>query len=492
MNSEVLSKAREYEEKYDKFIAQSDRPVFHLTPRVGWMNDPNGFSVYKGKYHMFYQYHPYSTSWGPMHWGHAVSEDLFRWTYLPAAIAPDMPYDDDGCFSGSALELPDGRQMLIYTGVHREEQPDGSFRDAQRQCIAYGDGTEYEKYPGNPVIGADLIPEGFSTSDFRDPKIWREEDGSFACVTGNRNEVGGNILLFRSEDGVNWRFACVPDRSYGEYGNMWECPDFFRLDGKDVFLISPQNMSPLGLEFHNGNNTMCLIGSYDREKERFDREKVQAIDYGLDFYAPQTTLSPDGRRIMIGWLQNWDTCAAAPDARWFGQMSVPRELSIRDGRLIQMPVRELAQHRARKIAYSNIPLHEETSLQGIYGRIVDMTVTVEPMVEHEPYRMFRLRVARGSQHYTSISYYPETSKIKLDRSHAGSCRDFVHTRECLVRNQGGRIKLRVILDRNSVEVFINDGEQAMSAVIYTPMTADGISFECSGKAAMSVEKYELV
>ncbi len=494
MTSEILKKAREYEEKYDKFITEEQRPGFHLTPRVGWMNDPNGFCYYQGKYHIFYQYHPYSTKWGPMYWGHAVSEDLLNWTYLPAAIAPDMPYDKDGCFSGSAIELPNGKLMLMYTSVLRKFQEDGTFKDCQTQSIAVGDGTDFEKYSQNPVITDEQLPEGFSKVDFRDPKIFREDDGSYACVVGNRtDDESGSVLLFRSEDGYRWKFASVLERCYNEYGLMWECPDMFRLDGKDIIITSPQDMSPLGLEFHNGNGTMCLIGKYNRGTNFFDREKVQSIDYGLDFYAPQTVLTPDNRRIMIGWMQNWDTCnAAAPDARWFGQMSVPRELNFRNGRLVQNPVREIELLHGRRIDYNDIPLHEETSLQGIFGRMVDMTVTVNPLGGPDSYRMFRIKVARGSQHYTSICYYPSPSTVKLDRSHSGSRRDFVHERVCPVKYDGGKVKIRVILDRFSVEVFVNDGEQAMSAVISTPQTADGITFECSGDASMSVEKFEIL
>ena len=185
MASEGLQKARKYEIEQEKQIKEQDRPSFHLASRVGWMNDPNGFSIYQGKYHMFYQYHPYTTQWGPMHWGHAVSEDLLHWEYLPAAIAPDETYDKDGCFSGSAIELKDGRQLLLYTGVRREEQEDGEVRDIQTQCVAIGDGINYEKYEGNPVLTQEDLPEGGSRFDFRDPKLWQEKDGSYACVVGN-------------------------------------------------------------------------------------------------------------------------------------------------------------------------------------------------------------------------------------------------------------------------------------------------------------------
>ena len=117
MISQTLRKARQTEEAFEKRIEKKSRPLFHLCPRTGWMNDPNGFTFYQGKYHLFYQYYPYDSLWGPMHWGHAVSEDLLRWTYAPAALAPDEPYDKDGVFSGSALQLPDGRMLIAYTGV---------------------------------------------------------------------------------------------------------------------------------------------------------------------------------------------------------------------------------------------------------------------------------------------------------------------------------------------------------------------------------------
>lgn len=492
MLTEALQKAREYEAKFETYIATEERPGFHLTPRVGWMNDPNGFSVYQGQYHLFYQYHPYSTQWGPMHWGHAVSDDLLHWRYLPAAIAPDQCYDRGGCFSGSAMELPDGRQLLLYTGVRRLVREDGTMQDLQTQCVAVGDGLNYEKSENNPVLDWKDVPDGFSRTDFRDPKLWREPDGTYRCVVGNRTDDGsGAILLYESADGFTWDFVSVLDRCYNEYGKMWECPDFFSLDGKQVLLVSPQDMSPLGLEFHNGNGTLCLIGSVDSEARAFLRERLQAIDYGLDFYAPQTLQAPDGRRIMIGWMQNWDTCVPPAEARWFGQMSTPRELSLRDGRFIQVPVRELEALRGRRVLYSQVPVQEEVSLKGIYGRMVDMTVTLQPG-DAGGYTLFRMKVAKGSQHYTSISYCPKSSTLRLSRTHAGFNRDFVHERECLVRNQGGILKLRIILDRFSVEIFANDGEQAMTATFYTPLTADGISFEAQGQLLLSVEKYELL
>ena len=489
--SETLLKAREYEEKYSAFIRDEERPDFHLSPRVGWMNDPNGFSVYQGKYHIFYQYHPYNTQWGPMHWGHAVSDDFLHWENLPVAIAPDMPYDKDGCFSGSAVELDDGRHLLMYTGVKRERGEDGIMRDFQTQCVAVGDGVNYVKYEGNPVLTGADVPAGFSVNDFRDPKIFRNADGTFGCVVGNRTEDGsGAILLYKSPDGFKWEFDSIVDRSYNEFGRMWECPDMFHLDGQDVIITSPQDMCALGLEFHSGNGTLALMGQMENGK--YLRDNVQAIDYGLDFYAPQTLEAKDGRRIMIAWMQNWDTTGGCPaGAKWFGQMTTPRELNIRNGRLIQIPVGEVENLRGRRVAYKNVLVNEEVSLTGVYGRVLDMTVTVKPGDE-KGYERFRIKFAKGSQHYCSVSYRPNTSTLRMSRTHAGFNRDFVHERKCRVRNQNGEIKLRIILDRFSAEIFVNDGEQALTMTFYTPQTADGISFECSGNALVSVEKYEIL
>ncbi|MCC8167950.1 MAG: glycoside hydrolase family 32 protein, partial [Clostridiales bacterium] len=235
MISQTLREARKYEELASKKITDDERPAFHLSARAGWMNDPNGFSYYDGKYHMFYQYHPYDCNWGPMHWGHAVSEDLLHWEYLPAALAPDEPYDRDGCFSGSAVELSDGRQLLMYTGVTKSHGEDGSMREIQAQCLAVGNGTDYKKYESNPVLDENDLPEGGSKYDFRDPKIWKKADGSYACVVGNRAKDGsGQILLFHSPDGFQWKFEKILVANYNRFGRMWECPDFFELEGKWV------------------------------------------------------------------------------------------------------------------------------------------------------------------------------------------------------------------------------------------------------------------
>lgn len=444
---------------------------------------------------MFYQYHPFSPYWGPMHWGHAVSEDLLHWEYLPAALAPDEIYDRDGCFSGGAVTLPDGRQLLMYTGVVNERQPNGGHTEVQTQCLAVGDGTDYEKYENNPVLDEKDLPEGSSRNDFRDPKIWQDEDGTYCCVIGNRAaDESGQVLLYTSQDGFRWEFKSILASNHNRIGKMWECPDFFRLDGKWVILTSPQDMLSQGFEYHNGNGTLCLIGDYDKETGKFIEESDQSIDYGIDFYATQTLLTPDGRRVMIGWMQNWDTCnhRRKHEEAWFGQVSLPRELSIQNGRLCQKPIRELEAMRCNRVAFENLTFSGNIYPEGLRGRRVDMEIVVRPVEGCDMYRKFAVRFAQNDQYQTSFSYRPGESVLKVDRKFSGSRRAIIHQRRSKVLCKDGVLKLRIILDRFSVEAFINDGEQVMTAVLYTDQEADGIYFSADGTVSIDVVKYDLL
>lgn len=492
MISEKLQQAREFETTYMPYLKQKERPAFHVTGGIGWINDPNGFSVYKGEYHLFYQYHPYTTNWGPMHWGHVKTKDFVRWERLPIAMAPDTEADKGGCFSGSALELPDGRQLLVYTGVYRVRRDDGAMDEYQQQCVAFGDGVNYEKYAGNPVLTGEDLPADGSHLDFRDPKVWME-DGKLYMVVGNRVEDGsGAIRMFESENGVDWQYVTTVDRCHNQYGRMWECPDFFPLQGKQLLLVSPQEMNAIGLEFHAGYGTVALLGSFDAKSKQFNRERVQCIDYGTDFYAPQTLETPDGRRVMIAWMQNWTTSNCQPrNCRFFGQMTLPRELTLQDGRLVQNPVRELENYRANRVAYENVMVCGETNLQGVRGRVLDMTVSVRPTSSYGTYTRFKLHLAKDGERVTTIRYKPETNTVRVDRTRSGFPYDIVNVRDFQVRPRGGAVKLRVVMDRNCLELFVNDGEQAASFMLYTPLAADSISFEADGSVLMDVEKFDL-
>lgn len=484
MDSEILQRARTYESQMDQKIREEERPGFHLTPRVGWMNDPNGFCYYGGRYHLFYQYHPYSTHWGPMHWGHAVSRDLLHWSYLPAALAPDADCDREGCFSGCALTLPDGRQELIYTGV--------SHGGIQAQCVAAGDGRDYEKAADNPILSERDLPPEVSPADFRDPKAWQEADGTYRLLCAAKSRDGGDtmFLLYESRDALHWHFVRTFLRNSElrePIGRMFECPDFFLLDGQYVLLASSQDMEG-SARYHSGNGSFCLLGDYDAAAGAFVPRADQSVDAGIDFYAEQTILSPDGRRIMIGWMQNWDTSGIQPEGcRWFGQMSIPRELSLRNGQLCQWPIRELEELRRDPVAYRNAALgREPVELPGIRGRRLDLEVDIAGAQG-----TVTLSLAADEKHHTDLIYRPQESLLTLDRSASGTRRAGADVCSTEVTGREGHLRLRIVLDRFSVEVFVNGGEKALSMTLFSKESADRIRFMANAPAELAVTAWQL-
>ena len=289
----------------------------HFEPEKGWMNDPNGLCYFGGKYHAFYQHYPFEPKWGPMHWGHAVSEDLVRWEELPIALYPDMPYENGGgCFSGSALEK-DGFLYLMYTSVSKER--------GQTQSIAVSrDGLCFEKYAENPVIRESPLDP--SNKDFRDPKIFAFGD-EYRMVCGAGVDGLGSVLLFRSDDLLRWDYV-GPIFQSRDYGPVPECPDLFPLGDKWVLLFSRMDET---------RSAQFLVGGFDGE--RFTPESFQQPERGTDFYAPQTFLDGKGRRVMIGWLWNWNREVPEGAVR-AGALAIPRELVLRNGKLCNPPVEE--------------------------------------------------------------------------------------------------------------------------------------------------------
>lgn len=292
----------------------------HFEPSSGWMNDPNGASQFKDKYHIFFQHNPYSAQWGPMHWGHAVSDDLVKWEQTANALVPDMYYENGGgCFSGSAIEK-DGKLYLFYTSVSEELK--------QTQSVAFSeDGYHFEKYRNNPVL---LHDETRDDGNFRDPKVLKYKE-RYYMVTGAELGANGRILLFSSEDLFNWDFVNVLYET-ADFGGTLECPDLFELDGKWVLMFSAIKPKVA--------STVFVIGEFDGKN--FTAENICYSEIGKDFYAPQTFCDNKGRRIMHGWYYHWGKELPA-GANSAGALAIPRELHIKNGRIVNYPVKE-AQH----------------------------------------------------------------------------------------------------------------------------------------------------
>lgn len=257
------------------------------------------------------------------------------------------------------------------TKVKLEDQ---SEQERQNQCIAFGDGKDYVKYEKNPVVTGDMLPENCSRIDFRDPKIWKENDTYYLIVGSKDNQQIGQVVLCSSKDLKEWKFETIlASNETGKIGTMWECPDFFPLGNKRVLICSPQNMKAEKYEFHNGHNSVYFAGDYDSETHSFVKEEPHPLDYGMDFYAPQTTELPDGRRIMIAWMKSWDACVIPDSQDWKGMMTLPRELELKGGRIWQKPVREIETYHKNFCKYEKAEIDGETTLAGVEGRTIDFT-----------------------------------------------------------------------------------------------------------------------
>lgn len=316
------------------------KPQLHFTAPYHWINDPNGLIYYKGYYHVFYQHFPYANQWGTMHWGHAITKDFIHYQYLPFALYPSKDYDRNGCFSGSAIEV-DGKMYLYYTAIrYAKENPeyvhvqfsDDDLRASQALLISE-DGkhfdNQYAKQQIIPVIKEAYIGDYRHT---RDPKVWKKEDGKYVMVIGSKvasqNDYCGKVLFYESEDAIHFTYK----NSYGDdqIGNMWECPDVFKINHQFIMIFSPENTD---LPPKPVSNARYMPIDFDEETLTIKGHgDVPYLDYGLDFYAPQTFLSKDNERLLLGWLR---MRKPVNDEDWVGMYIMPRVLNYCNGHLYQ-------------------------------------------------------------------------------------------------------------------------------------------------------------
>lgn len=440
------------------------KPDFHFTAPIGWINDPNGFVFYKGDYHLFYQYHPYSAKWGPMHWGHAKSKDLINWEHLPVALVPDQSYDKDGCFSGTALVEGDSL-ILMYTGV---SEKNGESR--QVQCIAVSqDGVTFEKSSHNPVIDERHVT---NTTDFRDPKILKKNGKYYSLVASTENGIG-NVLLFESDDLIDWEFKSVFLTAKENQGKIWECPDLFELDGKDILIVSPIAFTQDNYRYTNINSSVYFTGKVDWQEFKFIPESYEEIDSGLDFYAPQTLLDNNNRRILIAWQQMWGRNIAPDDLghNWAGSMILPREINLVEGKLVQRVVSEF---------------HEGLQLAESQGGKQAYTGKLHPYVQLETQHPFSIEIGEVED-YLRFSFDGEV--LTLDRSNLAYVIDGEEACSDVRKKayQADNLTVKLYSDKSCCEILIND-EVAFSTTFYLEKVKTDIRIQGTN---LNVEVYSI-
>lgn len=432
---------------------------YHLSPPVGWMNDPNGLVFFRGEYHVFYQHHPYSAQWGPMFWGHAKSRDLVHWEHLPIALAPSDSYDRDGCFSGSAV-VADDTLYLIYTGHTWLGEPGDDQNIRQVQCLASStDGITFTKH--GPVIETPPDPQ---IMHFRDPKVW-QRGGQWWMALGARQGDDPQLLLYRSEDLHHWEYlSCALQGQREPDGYMWECPDLFELDSCDVFLYSPQGLKPSGYDNWNKFQNSYRMGLLDDTGCFSECGKLRELDHGHDFYAAQTLLAPDGRRLLWAWMDMWDSPMPSQAQHWCGALSLPRELS-RDGERLRMrPARELAALRTSRRMLQIGAVESRSHTLDVRGALLEFELELDLAGSNAERFGLALRCSEDQQERTLLYFDAMARRLVLDRQNSGAGVSGV--RSVPVTVEQTRIALRIFLDRSSIEVFVDDGAYSLTSRIY--------------------------
>lgn len=415
------------------------KDIIHLKAPRGWINDPNGFIYYNGMYHLFYQHFPYAPIWGRMHWGHAVSRDLVHWEHKDIALYPSKKDDRSGCFSGSAV-VHDGRLYVYYTGVDYSEEdpeninicPGGDFISAQ-MLLTSADGIRFDNINDKRTVIPPVTDKDIGCRhNTRDPKVWRGKDAWY-MVLGSSAHGNGRLLLYKSDDLIGWTYMGHAGKE--GLGEIWECPDYFETDGRGVLLFSPTGLLNDGKLYDSAS--ICMFADFsETDCSMRLSDEYTMFDCGQDLYAPQSTTDAEGRRIIIAWARMPEPI----EGDRIGMLCIPRVVEVRDGHIYFRPHPNISAMFTKKIA----------DLSEANG---------------EMYRI-SLELENGGE----INVGGYIISRKDDRIYADRSGVFRGHSEIRCRFETPEIhdgyRLDIYVDRDLIEVYINDGEYVLSNTVY--------------------------
>jgi len=454
------------------------RPQIHYSPPEHWMNDPNGLVQVGGRYQLYYQYHPYSLVWGPMHWGHADSEDLLHWATYPWVLGPD---DHGAIFSGSAVVdihntaglAPAGESSVIAIFTyhdHRIEAQHGTAVESQGLAYSLDHGKTFTKYP-------DVVLENRGNRNFRDPHVqWFEPTQRWIMTL----VATDHVEFYSSSNLKDWNYESDFGVGTGAHGGVWECPDLLRMaleptgDERDVLLVSTNPGGPAG-----GGGTQYFVGHFDGHRfiEEAGDAKAQWLDYGPDYYAA-VTWSRDGHAnseppVLLGWMNDWRYAVKVPTSPWRGVMAIPRELHLRSNRghyqmtATPIPAVESLGFRSVEAAHVRTLIAPELlQLDPVTIPALEFNLVVSGL-GREPIEL-RLQNQRGQS--VVLRMDPMAKQMEFDRSRSGVV-DFdpaFTTRNIAPFSmpEMGSITARILVDRSSVEIFLDDGATDLTALVF--------------------------
>ena len=449
---------------FDTANTEKFRPAYHHTPAYGWMNDPNGMFYKDGVYHLYFQHNPYGSTWGNMNWGHSYSTDLVHWTYAGDAITPDAW---GTVFSGSAVVDKDnsagfGRNAIVAFYTSAKPTPWG---DAQMQSIAYStdDGKTFEKYPGNPVITS-------TEKDFRDPHVFRHEaTGRWIMILA----AGQEMRIYSSANLKDWTYESSFGKEYGSHAGVWECPDLFELpvegtsEKKWVLVCNINPGGPFG-----GSATQYFTGTFDGHKFTCDTkpEVTKWMDYGKDHYATVSfDNAPDGRRVMIAWMSNWQYANQVPTVQFRSANAIARDVYLfRDKGVDYVgsrPVAEMTALRGDAVVSKKATLGE-LSVKKMF-KTPSGAYEIDLAMAPQDGATVKLMLSNQKGEYVTVVYDGNMGTLSFDRRQGGDNKfSELFPAVTTAPVHGKLTSLRVFVDKSSVEVFGNDGRAVMTNLVF--------------------------
>jgi beta-fructofuranosidase len=465
-NKEILQSFLDAQNQQARAAVKADARAlrYHLMPPAGWLNDPNGLYQKDGIYHVFYQYAPANAQGtGKKGWGHYSTKDFVTFQEEPVALIPDDQSDLGGAYSGSAYVDKDSDTVhFFYTGNNKLEGDYDYINDGRIHWTNHFTTKDGKEFTDKETLlkNADY-PEELSCH-VRDPKVYKDKDG-YKMVLGSRTKDSiGRVDVFASDNLTDWKPVSVIS-SKEPFGYMWECPDLFDLDGEQFLITCPQGVEQQGIDFENlyQNGYFVTKGDLDHDQTV---DGFTELDHGFDFYAPQTMEDENGRRILIGWMGMPDVPYTNPTDAWQHALTLPRELHAKNGHLYQYPIKET---QALRISEEAVNLKPGIPFD-LKSQVFELQLAVDP-------GKWVLTLRKD----VTLTY--EDKVLTLDMHTSGSGRDQRHVRIDEIT------KLSIFSDTSSLEIFINQGQEAFTTRVYdSPQDTVLLS-----SAPMSGELYQL-
>lgn len=477
---------------FDMANKESFRPVYHHTPAYGWMNDPNGMFYKDGVYHLYFQYNPYGSVWGNMHWGHSTSTDLMHWKFEGCAIVPDAW---GAIFSGSCVVDHEntagfGKEAVAAFYTSAKSTPWG---DIQMQSMAYSldNGKTFTKYEGNPILTS-------SEKDFRDPKVfWYAPGKHWVMILA----VGQHMEIYSSVNLKEWKKESEFGAMQGAHGGVWECPDLVEIpvegtrEKKWVLICNLNPGGPFG-----GSAAQYFVGSFDGKK--FVNEsptQTKWMDWGKDNYATVTwNNAPDGRCIALGWMSNWQYANNVPTRQYRSANTLARDLTLyREGQELYLkstPSVEVKKARGKKVSIPSFRVSEKHEIVNLFEDNQG-AYEVEILIQNAGASKIAFSLLNDKGEKVSMYYDLNRKQFVMDRSESGTV-DFSKDFPAVTvapANVDKELTLRLFVDRSSIEAFGEDGKFVMTNLVFPSQPYVKMCFEAdkNGYAVKTLNVYKL-